>query len=128
MVVRILLAWVLLLLLAIINGSLRQALLIPQFGDATGHIISTILLSALIIIATWFMFPWIHLVSSWQAWLVGVIWLLLTVAFEFLAGHYLFGNSWEKLLADYNLLEGRIWSLVLITTMLAPRVVYSYRR
>jgi hypothetical protein len=46
----------------------------------------------------------------------------MTVAFELLAGHYLFGNTWERLLADYNVLRGRIWVLVLITTFLAPRL------
>jgi hypothetical protein len=44
----------------------------------------------------------------------------LTLAFEFLAGHYLFGNPWSKLLADYNLLRGHIWVLVLITTAFGP--------
>ena len=38
--------------------------------------------------------------------MVGIAWVALTVAFEFLAGHYVFGNSWEKLLADYNVLRG----------------------
>ena len=41
-------------------------------------------------------------------------------AFELLAGHYLFGNSWGRLLEDYNLLRGRIWVLVLVTTAVAP--------
>jgi hypothetical protein len=40
--------------------------------------------------------------------------------FELLAGHYVFGNSWEKLLADYNLFRGRIWALVLIIILFAP--------
>jgi hypothetical protein len=40
--------------------------------------------------------------------------------FELLAGHYVFGNSWEKLLADYNLFRGRIWVLVLIVILFAP--------
>ena len=51
---------------------------------------------------------------------MGAIWFCLTITFEFAAGHYVFGNPWEKLLADYNILEGRIWSLVLLTILLAP--------
>jgi hypothetical protein len=45
---------------------------------------------------------------------------VLTLAFEFLAGHYLFGAPWPQLLADYNVLRDRIWVLVLATTALAP--------
>jgi hypothetical protein len=52
--------------------------------------------------------------SSSQAWTIGVIWLILTIGFEFGFGHYVAGNSWEKLLADYNILNGRVWSLFLV--------------
>ncbi|MGQ9625254.1 MAG: hypothetical protein ACUVT9_07815 [Candidatus Bathycorpusculaceae bacterium] len=48
--------------------------------------------------------------------------------FEFIAGHYVFGNSWEKLLADYNLLEGRLWSLVLLTILIAPYIANKLRQ
>jgi hypothetical protein len=51
---------------------------------------------------------------------VGLLWLVLTVAFEFLLGHYVSGATWETQLADYNLLRGRLWPLVLLTTLLAP--------
>jgi len=54
-------------------------------------------------------------------------WVALTLAFEFLAGHYLFHNPWDKLLADYDVLHGRIWPLVLIVTLLAPVIAYRAR-
>jgi hypothetical protein len=47
----------------------------------------------------------------------------LTVGFEFLAGHYLFGNPWRRLLEDYNVVRGRVWMLVLLTTALAPLLI-----
>jgi hypothetical protein len=46
--------------------------------------------------------------------------VVLVLAFEFLAGHYLFGTPWSELLADYNVMRGRIWPLVLVTTFVAP--------
>lgn len=45
---------------------------------------------------------------------VGALWLVLTLAFEFLAGHYLFQKPWAVLLQDYDLSWGRIWVAVLI--------------
>ena len=53
------------------------------------------------------------------------MWLGMTLVFEFGAGHYLFGTPWRALLADYNVLAGRLWVLVLIATMTAPALVYS---
>ena len=54
-------------------------------------------------------------------------WVALTLAFEFLAGHYLFHNPWDKLLADYDVWHGRIWPLVPIVTLLAPVIAYRMR-
>jgi hypothetical protein len=71
----------------------------------------------------------------WGALLVGAIlngavreaWLTrtLTVAVEFLAGHFLFGRDWKVLLADYNLAAGRIWLIVLVVTLTAPVGVFK---
>lgn len=125
--IRILLAWLVLLALAILNGGFRQGALAPRLDDRAAHILSTLLLSGIIFAATWFSLPWIRPASARDAWLIGSIWFLLTIAFEFLAGHYLFGSSWKKLLADYNLAQGRIWILVLLSTLLSPILVYGLR-
>jgi len=44
------------------------------------------------------------------------------VAFEFLFGHYVMGHPWSRLVQDFNLLAGRVWALVLLTTLFAPIV------
>ena len=41
------------------------------------------------------------------------------MAFEFLFGRVA-GASWESLLANYDLSEGRLWPLVLVSVLLAP--------
>jgi hypothetical protein len=50
------------------------------------------------------------------------------LAFEFLAGHFLFGHSWDRLLADYDILHGRIWPVALVVTFIAPLVAFAVRR
>lgn len=82
--------------------------------------ISTIALCALIVLVTWLGIGWIGPSTSRAALRVGSVWLVLTLAFEFLAGHYLFHKSWAALLDDYDVGRGRIWVLVLVTTVLAP--------
>lgn len=128
MLARAAVAWLGILGLAILNGGLRQALLVPWFGERVGHIVSTLLLSGIILGAAWFLVLRIRVDSARDAWAVGALWVVLTVAFEFLAGHYLFGDPWARLLADYNLGQGRVWILVPVTTLLAPVLVRAGRR
>jgi hypothetical protein len=124
---RGLLVWLLLLVLAFLNGGLRELLLIPNTGDLAGRALSTVILSAAIVVLTWLTMPWVAPTTARDALALGAVWLALTLAFEFLAGHYLFGNPWERLLEDYDVLRGRIWVLVLITTALAPLLVSRAR-
>ena len=49
-----------------------------------------------------------------------LLWLAMTLGFEFGAGHFLFKKPWTELLLDYNLSKGRIWVLVPVVTVLAP--------
>jgi hypothetical protein len=127
MVMRAGLIWCVLLAIASINGIAREAILIPRIGDVVGRAASSLALSAFIAILTWISIRWIAPQSSQQAWSVGLIWVALTLGFEFLAGHYLFHNPWSRLLEDYNVVRGRIWILVLITTLVSPRVCAGIR-
>jgi hypothetical protein len=114
-------AWLGILVIANVNGALREFLLVPLLGATVAHAISTILLCLLVLILARATIGWMGPRSAGEAWRVGLLWLALTLAFEFLAGHYLFGNSWERLLSEYNLAAGRIWSIVPLVTLLAPR-------
>jgi hypothetical protein len=113
--------WLLFMVLAIINAGIRNAVYKPVIGDLCAHQLSTIIFIVLILIVTYLVLRFSNIqLSDKDAIILGSIWLLLTICFEFLAGHFAFGNSWEKLVADYNILKGRIWSLVLITIFFAP--------
>ena len=120
MLLRALAVWGLLLVLAVLNGGLRESWLVPALGPLRGHQVSTFLLAALILGATSVTAGWLALGSAWEALAVGALWLGLTLAFELLAGHFLFHRPWPVLLADYDLSQGRIWPLVLMVTFLAP--------
>jgi hypothetical protein len=51
---------------------------------------------------------------------IGILWLALTVAFEFGFFHYVGGNSWESLLEQYDVTKGHLWPFVLAAVALAP--------
>lgn len=112
--------WLLLLVLAVLNGAARTFFIEPRIGGQAGHVAGTLILCALIFLVAGATIGWMGIGSPKEAFAVGLAWLLLTVAFEFLAGRYLFRTSWDVLLADYDLAGGRIWILVLLSNLAAP--------
>jgi hypothetical protein len=89
-------------------------------------VVSCITLSAVILLISYLFF---HLTSVGYSvsdlWFVGLIWLSLTVIFEFGFGHFVMKKSWGKLLEDYNMLKRRVWVVVLIVTLTAPYLTGS---
>ena len=120
MTVRALAIWSVLLVLAVSNGMIRSTVLTPRLGELAAHRFSTALLCSAILIVSWLTVKWMNPGSARIAIQIGGMWVLSTVAFEFLAGHYIFGNSWELLWADYNLAQGRVWVLVPVVSFIGP--------
>jgi hypothetical protein len=120
MIGRGLAVWLGILLLANLNGAVREMWLIPAMGKIPGRALSTVVLSVLVFLITWLTVGWIRPVSTGDAMLIGLVWLLLTLGFEFLVGHYVFHKPWAELTEDYNVARGRIWPLVLVAVLFAP--------
>lgn len=120
MIWRATVVWFAVLVLAILNGAMREGWLIPQFGPVAGRALSTVILCGLVFLVTWLTIGWIHPDSAHDALKVGIFWMALTLAFEFLVGHYVFHKSWAALVEDYDLSRGRIWIAVLFMVFIAP--------
>ena len=118
--------WLVFAVLAIINGTVRARLYAPLVGEYAGHVISTVILIGVIFAGTYIFLRMLRIeYSQLDLLLIGVFWVVLTVLFEFGFGHYVAGHSWEKLLADYNIFNGRLWSLVLVADLLDPLLMDS---
>jgi hypothetical protein len=113
--------------LAIANGILRNHTYGHSMSELAAHQVSTIILTLLIGIYVFILTGQFRIQSAAEAFAIGGSWLLMTVIFEFIFGHYLAGHSWGKLLQDYNILNGRIWVFILIWTFIAPYVFYRLR-
>ena len=111
--------WLGILALASVNGAIRDLVVSPRTGDTIARALSSVILSGLVLAVTSLSIRWIGPRTPRQAMAVGLLWLALTLVFEFGAG-LLSGRSWPVLLEDYHLLRGRIWVMVLIVTLLAP--------
>lgn len=59
-------------------------------------------------------------------WILGLFWTVLITAFELSFG-FIRGLSRETLLSDYNLLKGRIWIHVLISTLISLVLAGRFR-
>jgi hypothetical protein len=110
---------------AILNGTLRELTYKNFVGDLPAHQISTVTGIIFFGIILYFIFKKWKIESIKHAILIGVIWLGLTIVFEFGFGHYIMGNPWQKLLNDYNLAERRVWSLFLLWITIAPFIFYK---
>ena len=122
------LAWIGLVILAILNGTLRVAGYSPYMSELCAHQLSTAIGICLFGLYFWLLSRRFPLASAGQALAVGTTWVILAICFEFLFGHYVMEHSWSKLFADYNFLKGRLWVLVLIWTFIGPYVFYKIKR
>ena len=125
MLILHILFWFALMLIAIGNGALREMTYGRIMGELPAHQLST--LSGVIFsgIAVYILSRIHALESAQQAWIVGIAWLLMTVAFEFLFGHFVMGHPWSRLLHDYDLFAGRLWLLFLLWVLAMPYLFYK---
>ncbi|AXY42578.1 hypothetical protein [Halomonas sp. JS92-SW72] len=124
--VKSLMIWCGILVLAIANGVLREAVLVPLLGVTAALVLSGGLLSTLIIGVAYLSLPWLKIRRPAELWLVGLGWLALTLVFEFSFGLWQ-GKSWPELLDAYTFEGGNLWPVVLAVTALAPRLAARLR-
>jgi membrane protease YdiL (CAAX protease family) len=121
-------AWLVILVLAMLNGILREAVLLANLSKPVAFVLSGLLLSSFILAVAVALARWLDLNSRWRSLSVGLLWLCLTLIFEFGLGGVVQGRSWAEMLEAYTFKDGNIWPLVLAVTFFAPLVaahVYS---
>lgn len=117
-------SWLGMVMLAILNGAIREHVYEQYMPELSAHQLSTFILLVLLGGYVWTLGRFFRIESTRQALVIGAVWLIMTVVFEFIFGRYVMGHSWGRLFHDYNLLKGRIWSLVLLWTAVAPYMFY----
>jgi hypothetical protein len=113
------LVWVAILLVAILNGALRESVLVHFLGSTIARALSGVILCLCIVAAAALATPWLGPLAQSSLWLIGAVWLVFTVVFELTVG-YAQHTSWRQVLGAYTLQGGNLWPLVLLTTFIAP--------
>ncbi|WP_250432483.1 hypothetical protein [Hanstruepera flava] len=119
------LAWFPMVIVAIANGLFREKILTNYFKELQAHQVSTLSFILLMGVYVWGLFKLLQPISLTQTIYIGVLWLILTIVFEFLFGHFVAGHSWDRLLQDYNIFKGRLWLLALIWVTICPYIIYK---
>jgi hypothetical protein len=110
------------LLTAFVNGALREMILVRLVGEYVGHVLSVVLLSGAIFGITSLFVTTQSPLPAYTLLGIGCFWLVLSLLFEFGFFHYVMHEPWEKLLADYNLFQGRLLIVVWLTTLFSPLI------
>ena len=124
---RWLLAWPGAALIGVANGVLREVTYGRRMSERAAHQLSGVTAVAAFtgyfsaLDARW------PLRDTREAVEVGMGWLALTVAFEFGFGRLVAKQSWDELLADYDVAEGRTWPFVLAWIGAGPALVRALR-
>jgi hypothetical protein len=123
-----LLFWLVLMVLAVLNGVLREATFGRTLPELRAHQLSTLTGMVILAVAVWLLSLWRAPGSAREAAMIGLAWLLFTVVFEFTFGRLVAGHSWQRLLQDYDLAAGRVWPVFLLWISLLPWAVFLLHR
>ena len=125
MTIKQILFWLPMILIAFANAMLRQVFFITSMSELKAHQLSTITLMIFCFLYVWYISPFMHIYNVKQALLIGFVWMLLTVVFEFSIGR-LTNKSWSYLLDNYNITMGHIWPLFLLWLLILPYLCFQF--
>jgi hypothetical protein len=118
---RAVLAWLGLLVFMFVNGTVRVLVLQPRLGEEAARQVASLTGLAIVLAASAAFVRLVPEGATGRHWLaVGLLWLILTLGFEFGFGRFVSGMSWAALLEDYDVRRGRLWVLILFGTLFGP--------
>jgi len=124
---KALIGWLVMMTAESIHGVLRRLFLVPYVGDSRARQIGAIVGTAIILAIAYLGIEWIGAKSSGALCTVGVLWLVLSLSFEFSLGRFAFGYSWERMLADYDIRRGGLLLFGMLLLTLAPWISLTLR-
>jgi hypothetical protein len=120
--------WIVYLPLAIANYTIAERYIRPDVDELTAHQISTLvsIISFLVLSAILWKTALLKDVQL-RLFAAGLYMATLTAAFRLVFGHFVQDTSWQMLLNDYAITEGRMWIIFLVTISFSPALVKLIR-
>jgi hypothetical protein len=116
---RALAAWLLIVAAESVHGTIRQLWVAPAIGDIPARQLGVLTGSLIILAVACLTIRWIGARTMGEQLRIGLLWVVLIVAFEFALGTLL-GYSRERMLSDYNPAAGGLMGAGLLFMLWAP--------
>lgn len=110
-----------------VHGTWRWIFLRPRLGDFRSGQIGVFTGSVLFVLIVYFCEPWMALRSFAECLRVALLWVVLTLAFEWNFGRYVMGRSWESIAGEYNLFRGGLLPIGLAIFAMTPWIAWRLR-
>jgi hypothetical protein len=123
---RAFVVWMFLLVAMFAHGALRAAVLEPRIGNWRARQLSVFSGSLLIFAITFAFSRWMGTGQTELLLRIGVLWVLLTVLLEIGLGVGL-GKPLDEVLADFNVLKGGLFPILLAVEFLSPLLAAKLR-
>ena len=118
-------AWLPIPVMAVVNGAFRDLVYGKRMSETLAHSLSVLPLILAILAWAGALAKWAPLADDRAGQRVGLIWLLLTLSFEFGLGA-LRGLELRVMLAQYDITRGQLWPFVPLTMGLAPELARRF--
>jgi hypothetical protein len=113
--------WLFIAIAATMNGMFRSLFLVPRLGEHMAHVMGVLILIIVVLLSSSVLVNRIlKQYGNRDLFLIGVLWVVLSVSVDFVFEHFLLHVPWSAILQDYNLFSGRIWIGVLTTEFFGP--------
>jgi hypothetical protein len=119
--------WCVIIVAESLHGTVREFWLKPHLGDFRARQIAFFTGMALILTIALFCVRWLRAESRQRLLQIGLLWVVLTLAFEFTLGRLVLGYSSERMFEDYNLLKGGLMGLGMLWLFFAPLLAARVR-
>jgi hypothetical protein len=119
---RATLTWMVIMLLETAHGIVRNAFVAAVLGDLRARQWGVLVGSVLVLLVTLTLSRWMKAHTVRAQLMIGAYWVVLTLTFEFLLGHFT-GLTWSRILWDYNPARGGFMLLGLAVMFAAPWLV-----
>ena len=120
--------WFCIIFVEVLHGIARTMFLSPAVGDFRARQVAVFTGSFLILVVAMLFIRWIRPADAGEAMSIGIVWLVLTLAFEIAFGRYVVQASWSRIASDYNLFRGGLLPIGLFVLTAAPLIAARFRR
>lgn len=127
MLLRALSVWLIVAAAETVHGILRVRLLNRRFGDHRARQLGVFSGSLIIFAIVWASIAWVGVQSSRDCLGVGLLWLVLMLAFDLGLGRFYFGFPWKRLMADMDPRQGGLLGLGMLFLSLSPLLAAKLR-